>query len=120
MGSLCVAFFAACAIVAAVSLLPGSSYLELTETGFTFCSLYRKTFVPWNHVREFLPIRIHHNDMVGWNFAAAAPPAGPGRRFSASISGAEAGLPDTYGMTSAELAELLNAMLRRPRAEPLA
>jgi hypothetical protein len=113
IGYACIAFFGLCGIVGAVGLIPSSSYLELTQDGFTFCSLFRRSTVPWRHVREFLPIKIHHNAMVGWNYSTEFQSNATSRRIATALSGAEGALPDTYGMKAAELATLLNNLRAR-------
>ena len=106
-----IVFFGLCALVAAVSLHPRSTYLELTKEGFTFASLFRRSFVPWGHVREFVPFKMHHNSMVGWNYTSAFAGSTTGRKVSVALAGVEAAFPDTYGMKAAELASLLNQLL---------
>ena len=109
----CVAFFGLCALVAGVNLHPNSSYLVLDTNGFTFSSLFRKHSVRWSEVQEFFPIRVSATRMVGWNFTpqyAAAPGL---RKVSTALSGAEAALPDTYGKSVEELAELLECFRSR-------
>jgi hypothetical protein len=60
-------FFGLCALIGLVGLLPNSSYLTLTDRGFEFASRYRKHFVSWSDVASFIPIKIQHKRMVGWN-----------------------------------------------------
>ena len=111
VGCACVAFFGLCALVGAVSLHPRSSYLELTEAGVTFVSLFRRSFVPWGAVREFVPIKIRHNQMVGWNYLSEFSGSSKVGRVSTALTGVEATLPDTYSLSAADLAILLNGLL---------
>jgi hypothetical protein len=113
VGYACVVFFGLCALVGAIGSHPRSSFLELTPEGFAFCVLFRRSFVPWRDVREFLPIKIHHNSMVGWNYSAGFESRARARRISTALSRAEAALPDTYGMKAADLSALLNEVLAR-------
>lgn len=110
-----IVFFGLCALVAAVNLHPNSSYLELSSEGFTFASLFRRSFVPWSHVREFIPYKMHHNAMVGWNYSSSFAGSATGRKVSTALAGVEAALPDTYGMKATDLASLLNQLLAQHR-----
>ena len=107
------ALFGVCALVGLVSLHPKASYLELTEKGFTICSMFWRTFVPWSHVREFYPVRIHLHSMVGWNYSDGYHQKATARRLAKALAGSEGALPDTYGMAAEELAAKLNAMLAK-------
>lgn len=98
-------------LVAAVNLHPRSSYLELGQEGFTVCSLFRRSFVPWHHVQAFVPIRMNANAMVGWTYTPAFTGSTTARQASFALAGVEAALPDTYGMKAAELAVVLNRLL---------
>lgn len=109
----CAAFFGLCAVVFGIQLVPGSSYLRLTEAGFSFCSLFRKSSVRWADVEGFSIIRIAHNDMVGWNYSPHYRTHATGRSISNAIAGVEAALPDTYGMKATDLAALMNALRLR-------
>jgi hypothetical protein len=102
-----IAFFGIGAIVAAVNLLPYSSYLLVDVDGFTFSSLFRKHFVPWSQVESFVLVRIKLTSMVGWNYIPQYRKAQTLRSVNTALAGAEAALPDTYGKSAAELIELL-------------
>ncbi|HSS46486.1 MAG TPA: STM3941 family protein, partial [Burkholderiales bacterium] len=69
IGYLCVILFGLCALVFAVQLHPDSSYLTLSSEGFTFCALFRRTFVPWSQAGEFVVVNVRNHKMVGWNYA---------------------------------------------------
>jgi hypothetical protein len=47
--------------------------------------------------------------MVGWNYKPSHAGSPKLRSFNASLAGAEAALPDTYGKSVTELIELLEA-----------
>ena len=112
MAGLCAGFFGLCALVALVSLHPRAAYLTLNEQGFEFCSLFRKHFVAWSAVQEFVPISMSGNAMVGFYYVPGqnAPKM---RHVSNFIAGVEAALPDTYGHSSVDLARLLNELRRK-------
>jgi hypothetical protein len=106
----CIIFFGLCASVGLVGLLPNSSYLTLTEEGFLFASLFRKHFVSWSNVQSFAPVKIQLNCMVGWNYSPAFSESQCLRGINTAVAGVEAALPDTYGMPSEQLADLMNQL----------
>jgi hypothetical protein len=106
----CIIFFGLCGAVGVVGLLPNSSYLTLTEQGFLFVSLFRKRFVAWSNVESFVPVRIQRKKMVGWNYSSDYQASARLRRVSFAMTGVEAALPDTYGISAEQLAELMNEL----------
>lgn len=100
-------FFGLCAVVFAVQLIPNSTYLRLEPAGFTFASMFRAHFVPWDGVQQFSLTQVGTQRMVGWTFTPSYAAHATGRRVSRALSGLEAGLPDTYGLTAEALVELL-------------
>ena len=114
-GYAAIAFFGLGVVVGLIQLLPNSSYLELEERGFTICNLFRKSFLPWQEIAEFFPMTVGGSGrpMVAVRFAPGSKVSATVRTFAVAIGGAEGALPDTYGRSAAELAELLN----RVRAE---
>jgi len=114
-GYAAIAFFGLGVVIGLIQLLPNSSYLELEEHGFTICNLFRKGFLPWQEIAEFVPMTVGGSGrpMVAVRFAPGSKVSATARRFAVAIGGAEGALPDTYGRSAAELAELLN----RVRAE---
>lgn len=115
LGYVSMVFFGLCAIIGAINILPGSSYLEMTREGFIVSSLFRKSFTSWREIDVFLIFRVHHSDRVGWNYASVSSQQAMSRRLSAALAGVEAGLPDTYGMEASKLADLLNSTLQAHR-----
>ena len=107
-GWLCVGFFGLGVLVALVSLLPGSNYLELTTSGLEVSSLYRKWFVRWTDVQEFFPVVVSTKRLVGWDYSPTYTAQSLGRNISRGLAGIEAALPDTYGLSAEALATLLN------------
>ena len=117
-GWLCAGFFGLGVLVAIVSLLPGSSYLDLSSNGIEIRALYRKWFVRWTDVQEFYPVVISNRRMVGWDYSASYTAHSLGRKVSRGMSGIEAALPDTYGMSAESLATLLNEWRIRHTGAP--
>jgi hypothetical protein len=104
-----IGFFGLGVAIALVNLLPGSSYLELDARGFTICQLFRKSFLRWQDIAEFFPFAIDGaKPIVAVRFAPSYRGLAAVRRFATQIAGAEGALPETYGLSAAELARLLN------------
>ncbi len=108
-------------LVFALQLHPRAAYLQLTERGFTFCSLFRAHTVEWKAVATFGVINMGRHRLVGWNFVTGHPRPGRAGAISQALSGYEAALPNTYGLRPAQLAGLLSTLRQRwgePPAEP--
>ena len=101
------AFFGACALIAAVQLVMGST-LALDPDGFTTRSFGRSVTRRWTDVESFVLISPSaFNQIVGINFPADH--ALPGvRKVTRGLLGYESALPDTYGMKARHLAALMN------------
>lgn len=115
---LSVGFFALCAVVFALQLVPGASYLRITDEGFVFCSLFRKSpLVPWREVSEFRVASVppSSHKLVVYDLNNALRPAI--RSVNRALVGASDGLPDTYGLKPQELADLLNSWRLRGIAD---
>jgi hypothetical protein len=103
------------AIVAGVVLLPGSAYLKVRHDGFVFGTLFRRWTLPWTAVGPFSVAIVGREEIVVFDIIDPAQmPQLPG--LSQAPAGANAGLPDTYGMTAGELAGVLNAARDRALA----
>lgn len=110
-----IVFFGLGVVIALVHLLPNSSYLELDDKGFTTCTMFRKSFVPWQDIAEFFPMTLQRpaRSMVALRYAPGYTRHATARKLVSALAGAEGALPDTYGRSAEELAQLLN----RIRAE---
>ena len=113
IGYLNIVFFGLGAVVFVLKLNPKASFLTLAEDGFTYSAMYRHQFVPWQDVHGFKVVRVGPRRFVGWTFDASHEGQGVVRRANKAISGAEAALPDTYGMAVDELARLLEEHRQR-------
>ena len=110
-----VAFFAIGVLVFLIQLLPNSAYLTVSEEGLEFCSLFRKQRIGWSEITEFGVYHIRHyglpvHSLVGFNYTSQAQPFWKMRALSRSLVGYEAGLPETYGLSAADLAQLLSEL----------
>ena len=101
-------FFGLGVLIALVTLIPGSSYLRLEADRMSVRTLYRTWHVRWADVTEFFVASVGGRNMVCWNYTRESPQQVRGRAVSRAIAGVEAGLPDRYGRSAAELAHLLN------------
>jgi len=101
-------FFGLGVLVALVKLIPGSSFLRLTPDHMSVRTLYRTWHVRWSDVSEFFVAPVGGRNMVFWNYTPEFAEKERGRAVSRAFAGVEAGLPDTYGRSAAELATLLN------------
>jgi hypothetical protein len=96
------------AAVFLLQLHPKCSYLILRADGFTFCSLFRKHSVRWQDTKAFLPVHIGMSKLVGWSYSNAFQSHARVRALNQAFAGIDAALPDSYGMRSEDLANLLN------------
>jgi hypothetical protein len=120
IGFLVAAFFGLFLPVAVIQLLPGSTYLQIDHSGFTFCNLFRRTTVPWSVVEGFFVVTLKRNgmkvhQMVGFNFVETYAKQRLSRRIASVIGKCEAALPDTYGKTVEELASFMNECLAKAK-----
>lgn len=100
-------------LVGAIQLLPGSSYLRLTDEGMTFRSLFRSFSYKWWEIADFGIARVGGSRVVGWNFSRFYQGQERLRTVNQALSGFQAALPDSYGMQVDSLKELLNTLRDR-------
>jgi len=91
-------FFGLGLVVTLAQFWPAASYLKLTPKGFVCCTLFRNWSAGWESVSEFYVGRVGKDERVV---------------FKRSGSSAMKFLPDTYGRTPQELADLMNDWRRR-------
>lgn len=92
------------AIVYGLALIPGGSYLEAGPGGLVISASFRKRALAWSEIEGFAVRQLgRKKKMVRYRLV---PRAGQTRVR-------EELLPDTYGMSAEELAELLNGLLRQ-------
>jgi hypothetical protein len=105
IGYLAMGFFGLCAVGIGLNLLPNSSYLRLTREGFTVCTMFKCRSIRWVDVGKFGVAHIGARKVVGWD-----PPQSPStaEKAAAVMTGYGSILPDTYGLTTEELVNLLN------------
>ncbi len=86
--------------------------LHLTETGFSFGSLRRRSTYRWSDIAHFFPLEFGGQRHVGFNFS----PTFTGgqrdervRRINQGFGGFDRFLPDNYGLERKALAQLLES-----------
>jgi hypothetical protein len=90
-----------------LNMLPNSSYLRLTNEGFTVCTMFKKRSVAWQDVSKFGVTSVAVRKIVGWDPSHAPSTA---EQAATVVTGYSSTLPETYGLTAEELAELLNRL----------
>jgi hypothetical protein len=100
---------AAGALQSAIVMLPGACALRLGRNGFEVTHFFRRRRTRWRDVTDFTAARIRpsHLRVVVYNDARASTRLIA--RVNVAISGRNADLRDTYGLSADELAELMAA-----------
>lgn len=107
-GWLVLIFFGLMSLIGLLALAPGSTFLRLEPEGFTVSTLYRRVSFRWSDVEKFGVFEIDKSSFVGFNLKPAARKKTFWRKLSSRVSGWHAELRDTFGMSSEELAQLMN------------
>lgn len=102
-------FFGIVLLVSLLRLLPGANSLTLTPSGFIMKSLFRSHFIAWEAVQSFQLGKLAGEDAVYFNYHAHHRLQLKAKQFNHLITGNEAALPDTYGLTAENLRSLLEA-----------
>lgn len=103
-------FFSICTVVFIVIFLPNSSYLRITNQGFEIRSLYRSNFTNWNEVKEFGYGYVGGKKMVVFNYSPSHSKFQTTKNVAKTLTSIEGALPDIYGKSPEELAQLLNEL----------
>lgn len=117
-GWLVLGFFALCDLWLLLHMLPSAMCLRLTADGFECRALHRRHFVRWHDVAGFGVASLNEgaHRMVCFNYVPHCTSPRVLRRLSAQSAGYDAGLPDAYGMSPENLAELMSQWLARHSA----
>jgi hypothetical protein len=92
---------------------PKMTSLRLTDEGFIIQSLFRGQLVRWDDVSFFGVTSVGGPAMVGFSFVVSYAGQKFGRQLARDLCGYDGALPDTYGMTADNLADLLNTWKKR-------
>jgi len=108
-----VIFFGLGLIVAALAMLPGAGALMLDSDGFGVTNLFRHHRTHWQDTSGFAAARIPpaRQPMVVYDDTTQS--AKSLARINIAIVGRNAGLPDTYGLSAADLAQLMTQWRER-------
>jgi hypothetical protein len=101
---LCIGLFGPGFLFCILYMLPGASMLILNRDGFECRSVYRAYAYRWRDVSDFAVWERYRNEFVVFDDASKA---GALSDMNRSLSGRNASLPDTYGMSAADLAGLM-------------
>ncbi len=103
-------FCGSCLLVAFILLLPGSSYLRITDDGFETCILFRKCKVLWKDVTMFDVRTIYFSWFIPRRFVSYNFTPESGRMtWGNSLFGCV--LADNYGFKANALAAFMNQRL---------
>ena len=100
-------FFGAGALLIAIQLLPGASWLRVSEQGLEVCSLFRVRIYVWNEVGDFRVRWVPFQRVVAFTFNTRSQSEG----FEGTLRfarGRHRWLQDSYGVPPRALAEFLN------------
>jgi hypothetical protein len=110
VGMLGAAFFGICAVAGVITLLPGASSLRLDEKGFGFTRFFRTQKFHWDEVGYFGIWTfgwIIKSEGVVFNVTKSR--LSILGKINTALAGRNGYLPDAYGMTAEELAQLMTA-----------
>ena len=113
LGVLVSTFFGVGTVVLLTQLSRKAAYLELSQDGFTFSTLFKTRRFAWSDVAGFRVVAMRGHRMVGWDFTPGYAGQASGRRLASRLVGVEGALPDTYGRRAEDLAELMNELKAR-------
>lgn len=102
------AFFGLGFVVSLILLLPGSSFLELDHSGFLIRNLFRDSRMSWSDIEVFEVRRVGVRKMVTLKYSSRYRALPNARALAQAVTGVEGALPDTYGRSAEDLAQMLN------------
>ncbi len=106
-----VVFFLIGASLCFLMLSPDRNYLLLTPNGFTVRSIFKSNDFRWEEVEEFHTISVKGMTKVVYSLSPQGKlrfTESAWRKLNKALGGGEESLPDTYGMSAAALADLMN------------
>ena len=111
MGYAAATLFGLGCIVFLVQLMPGANQLEIGHEGLKFTVLFKETALPWESVGHFYEVTMQDGKTrkVGWHYSPEIInriEAKQGQPVDMSMP--HGVLPENYGKSAQELAELLN------------
>jgi hypothetical protein len=106
-GWLVLIFFGLAAAVAAVAMLPGAGALTLDAQGFEATNLFRRHRTRWQDTTGFQAARIPPARQMWVVYDDITQNKKSIAKFNIGIVGRNAALPDTYGLSADDLAQLM-------------
>ena len=101
-------FFALCAMIALPQFIGVGSQLSLDRQGFTCRTLFRSFRREWADCSEFAPAQIGPNLMVSFSTRQDETLHPRLVAVARGLTGTAGALPDTYGVSAPQLADLMN------------
>lgn len=100
-----VAFFGLGLPISIIQLLPGAADLTLDGEGFVVRNLFRRSSYRWSDVSAFAAVEIGGQASVA--FDRHSPQESTAEAMSTHLVGRNSALPETYGLTAEDLAQLM-------------
>jgi hypothetical protein len=101
-------FFALCGLIAIPQFIGVGSSLSLDREGFTCRTWFSSFRRRWADCTEFAPARVGFNTMVGFSTASDEAMHPRLAAVARGLTGTAGALPDTYGVSAADLADTMN------------
>jgi hypothetical protein len=112
-GWLVLIFFGLAAVVAAAAMLPGAGGLALDRDGFEATNLFRRHRTLWQDSTGFQAARIPPARQMWVVYDDVTQSTRSIAKFNVGIVGRNAALPDTYGLSADDLAQLMTQWRKR-------
>lgn len=106
-------FFGLAALIAIANVLGVASSLTLDREGFTARTLFRSFRRTWDECSRFEAVKVAFSSFVGFSSWQDNDAAKMTRKMNQATGAPTGMLPDNYGLTAAELADLMNRFRAR-------
>jgi hypothetical protein len=104
---LAIAFFGIGIAVALVMLMPGAGGMILDREGFTIVNLFRRNVILWTDATDFVADTIPMTVKKTVLFNLASAKSKMLGRLNVGLTGRNGAIPDTYGLSADDLANLM-------------
>jgi hypothetical protein len=118
MGWAVLIFFGLGVLVAAAAMLPGSGALRLDGDGFEIMNLFRRHRAGWQDSAGFQTARLPPALQKWVVFDDLRQSTKGIAKFNVGIAGRNSALPDTYGLSADDLAQLMAQWRERALVRP--
>lgn len=109
-------FFLLCALISAPLMLGVGSRLILERNSFTCRTLFRSFTRRWRECSDFHPVQAGTRSMVGFTTQQDELAHPNLAAVNRAVQGASGALPETFGISAEELADLMNRFRARALA----